>query len=468
MKVLLIRPPRRNAWDLSLNMPPLGLAYVAASARNAGHQVEILDCYVLRWSWKRFSKELKDIKVDVIGFSAMTPVWDVVERAILIARDSADKIVIGGPHPTASKDKIFQDTDLIDATVVGEGEDSFPALLDWWEQGEQGDSPKGILLPNMKGLFQEADLPAVTEIAWPARILLKNDRYRYLLATKKRIGTMITSRGCPFRCSFCDKSVSGSSWRARTAVDVVDEMQEMVERFGIEFINIYDDNFLLNRKRVIAVSQEIIRRKLKISWKCEGRVDGIDREVLAFLEQAGCEMIAFGVESGNEASLNLLRKDISIAQTRHAFELMKESKIKSLAYMILGVPGETVEDVRNSIRFCEEIGVDYVQFSSLTAMPGTEISGMYPKSISVPNPLDVDMNRETISSLSQEDLQMLMREAWLGFYGRPRKIKQLGMNAIQSGYVSEGVRSVGSFLLWYCEERYHQVSSKSFFRASEA
>ena len=164
-------------------------------------------------------------------------------------------------------------------------------------------------------------------------------------------------------------------------------------------------------------------------------------------------MIAFGVESGNEASLNLLRKDISIAQTRHAFELMKESKIKSLAYMILGVPGETVEDVRNSIRFCEEIGVDYVQFSSLTAMPGTEISEMYPKSISVPNPLDVDMNRETISSLSQEDLQMLMREAWLGFYGRPRKIKQLGMSAIQSGYISESVRSVGSFLLWYCEEK---------------
>ena len=274
--------------------------------------------------------------------------------------------------------------------------------------------------------------------------------------------------------------MSGSSWRARSAKDVVDEMQEMVDDFGIEFINIYDDNFLLNRRRVLEICQEIIGRDLRVAWKCEGRVDGVDQELLSWMERAGCEMIAFGVESGNEESLRLLRKDISIAQTRDAFVLMKETKIKSLAYMILGVPGETIEDVQNSIRFCDEIQVDYVQFSSLTAMPNTEISTNYPQHISVPNPLDADIQRETISSLSQEELEQLMKKAWFGFYGRPRKIKQLSKDAIQSGYLSEGVRSAASFLRWSLRDTlrdtlraslqnyYHQVSSNSFSRASEA
>ena len=199
MRVLLIRPPRRNAWDISLNIPPLGLAYIAASTRNAGHQVEILDCYALRWSWDKFAKEMRTRKVDVIGFSAMTPVWDVVERAIQICRDSADKIVIGGPHPTAMREKVFQDTNLIDAAVIGEGEESFPALLSWWEKAERNtERPQGIFFPDL--FFQEASLPQIEQIPRPARDLLPNSRYRYLLASKKRIGTMITSRGCPFRC----------------------------------------------------------------------------------------------------------------------------------------------------------------------------------------------------------------------------------------------------------------------------
>lgn len=467
MKILLIRPPRRNAWDISLNIPPLGLAYIAAATRASGHQVEILDCYALRWSWSRFTEEMKLKKVDVIGFSAMTPVWDVVDKAIQICRNSADKIVIGGPHPTACREQVFQDCAQIDAAVIGEGEESFPALLRWWEEGSlEADRPAGVLFPDL--YYQEASVPKIEQILRPARDLLPNEKYRYLLSSKKRVGTMITSRGCPFRCSFCDKSVSGSSWRARKASDVVDEMQDMIENFDIGFINIYDDNFLLNRRRVLEICQEILRRSLRVSWKCEGRVDGVDQELLSWMERAGCEMIAFGVESGNEESLQLLRKDISIAQTRKAFALMRKTKIKSLAYMILGVPGETIEDVNNSIRFCDEIGVDYVQFSSLTAMPGTEIGTIYPKQISVPNPLDADIARETISSLSQEELASLMKKAWLGFYGRPGKIKQLSKNVIQSGYLSEGARSVASFFRWYWDERSHQVSSKSFSRASEA
>lgn len=290
--------------------------------------------------------------------------------------------------------------------------------------------------------FHEADLPTISDIVKPARHLLNNQRYRYPLAGQKNIGTMITSRGCPFRCSFCDKSVSGSSWRARSAKDVVDEMESMQQDFGIQFINIYDDNFTLHRKRVLDICREIENRGLRLAWKCEGRVDNLDEEMLLAMKRAGCRMIAFGVESGNPDSLALLRKDIRVEQTVQTFQLMRRIGVYSLAYMILGVPGETLDDVWTSIRFVREIGADYVQFSSLSAMPGTSLSMQFDASASVRNFLDADRQRKTLTSLDETILAKAMTDAWKHFYLRPRPLLRLGRDIVKSGYVFELGKSV--------------------------
>lgn len=441
MKVILIRPPRRHPLEQSLMVPPLGLAYIAAAAEREGHEVEIWDAYIERWSWRTLKEKLQNVNVDVIGFSAMTPMWDVVTRAIQMARDSASWIVVGGPHPTAVQHEIFNQLPELDVGVVGEGEDIFVQLLDWFSKG--GSLPKGVI--HREYPLVPAEQPNIQEISKPNRRLLQNTRYRYPLIGERNIGTMITSRGCPFRCSFCDKSVSGSRWRARTADDVVNEMEEMNQQLGIQFINIYDDNFTLHRHRVIEICKEIQRRNLNIKWKCEGRVDNVDIEMLQAMKDAGCVMIAFGVESGNPKSLELLRKDIQIHQTQHAFQLMRQVGIRSLAYMILGVPGETREDVWTSIRFAREIQADYVQFSSLTAMPGTSLAEHFTSQISVRNPLDADVVRSTVSTLSESDLQSLMNQAWRYFYLRPRPMYRLTESMIRSGYWREmvyGVRDV--------------------------
>jgi len=452
MNILLIRPPRRNHWDISLCVPPLGLAYVAAAARKAGHNVRILDAYAYRWSWDEFRRKMKTEKVDVIGFSVMTPMKDITVRAVDICRSSAAKIVVGGPHPTAVQHDVFDDMPSIDAAVSGEGEQVFVELLQWWENNEQGKVPDGVIVPDRK--FTVATTPDINKLPYPARDLLPNEVYRYIFSTRRRVGTMITSRGCPFRCSFCDKTVSGSRWRSRSASSVVDEMQEMVEDYGIEFINIYDDNFTLNRRRVVAICEEILQRGLVVHWKCEGRVDAVDLELLSLMKKAGCQVIAYGVESGNRESLDLLRKDISIEQSIHAFQLMKEAKIKSLAYIILGVPGETIADVQNSIRFCKDIGADYAQFSSLTAMPGTPISSMLSadRMVSVTNPLDGDIDRQTITDLEEKQLQQLMRSAWLGFYLQPQRLLRLGRDIIRSGYLREGFYTLGAVSKWHLEQ----------------
>ena len=449
MNVLLIRPPRRNIYDAGLSVPPLGLAYIAASLRKQGHDVEILDAYALRWSWSKMSQHLKNIFVDVIGFTVMTPMLDTVVKATRIVRSSCRFLVVGGPHPTAVKHDVFEDLPDIDYAVVGEGEQVICDLLDYLYEHD-GTSHVEKKLPNgvvAKGIpFVPASTPDVHKISFPSRDLLPQRHYHYLFATKPGFATMISSRGCPFRCSFCDKSVGGSRWRARSAVDIVNEM-ESLQNGNIGFINFYDDNFLLSRSRVIAICEEIMRRNLHVEWKCEGRVDSVDLELLQIMRRAGCRVIAYGVESGNAQSLEILRKDITVEQSVTAFQLTKEAGIRSLAYMILGVPGESSADVEKSIRFVDDIGADYAQFSSLTSMPGTPISENA-SFVSVKNPLDSDIQRRTLTDMDGPELQRLLQKAWVSFYIQPKRIYFIGRDSVRSGSWREGLRLGRHLGLW--------------------
>ena len=436
--MLLVRPPRRDSRDAGLPVPPLGLAYLAGELREAGRPVEILDAYALGWSWERFEAELARRSPDVVGLGTMTPVADVAYRAARIARRYARTVVMGGPHATAVREQVFADCAAIDHLVLGEGEETIVPYLEWLERG--GPIPDGVMAPGQP--FREREPSRDIEaIARPARDLLPNHGYRYLMATRPGFATLITSRGCPFRCSFCDKSVSGSRWRARQAVDVVDELEDLAAQ-GIGFVNVYDDNFTLHRLRVVEICEEILRRGIDVEWKCEGRVDGVDAELLRLMRRAGCRVVAYGVESGNAETLALLRKDVSIAKVREAFAATRAAGIRPLAYIILGAPGESREQVRNTIDFVREIGADYVQFSSLVALPGTPLFEQYGgrPGADVRNPVDGDAHRHTVTDLPADELAALMRYAWRSFYLRPRPLARLARDAVASGSLEEAAR----------------------------
>ena len=350
------------------------------------------------------------------------------------------------------KHEIFEDIPEVDYAVVGEGEDVICQLLDFLAHNHsvaKSKIPAGVVARGK--IFQPANPPLVHNIVRPARDLLPQKYYHYLFATKTGFATMISSRGCPFRCSFCDKSVGGSKWRARSATDVVDEM-EMLKNMGIGFINFYDDNFLLSRSRVVAICEEILERNIVVDWKCEGRVDSVDLELLHLMRRAGCRVIAYGVESGNAKSLEMLRKDITIEQSQQAFALTKEAGIRSLAYMILGVPGENSTDVEMSIRFVEEIGADYAQFSSLTAMPGTPFYE-HETFVSIKNPLDSDVQRRTLTDIEGVELQKILQKAWLSFYLQPKRLYSIGRDSIRSGSWKEGLRIGKHMGLWMLQNK---------------
>jgi anaerobic magnesium-protoporphyrin IX monomethyl ester cyclase len=439
MNLLLVRPPRRDHADAGLSVPPLGLAYIAAVARENGHKVDVLDAYATGMGWAAFERAVRHRRPDVVGLTAMTPVADITARAVQIMRPFVKHIVVGGPHPTAVGEDIFDEMPGLDATVIGEGEPVVGPLLRWWETGAEGDPPPGVRIPG--GPFVAATPPDPGTLPRPARDLLPNHAYRYLFATRRGFATMISSRGCPFRCSFCDKSVGGSKWRARQATDVVDEMMELKEQHGVGFINFYDDNFTLKRGRVVEICNEIIARGLDIEWKCEGRVDSVDEALLTLMRRAGCRVVAYGVESANPETLALLRKDITTEQAVTAFAATRAAGLRSLAYMILGAPGEDAKAVEQSIRFCRDIKADYVQFSSLSAMPGTPLFSL-PRTPgnAVTNPLDSDQSRPTLTDMDGAELSHLIRSAWMGFYLRPRPIARLLRDAIASGSIDEAWR----------------------------
>ncbi len=439
MNVLLVRPPRRDSRDISLKVPPIGLAYIAGSLREAGIAVDVLDALGLDLSWDAFAQAVRMRRPDVVGIGAMTPTADIAARAARVCRPYTDRIVLGGPHPTAVGAKVLEEMPEVDALVLGEGEQSFPELIQTWERGDTA-LPQGICMRGVE--FSPRSPPSdVDALAWPARDLLPNARYRYLLASRSRFTTMITSRGCPFRCSFCDRSVGGRRWRARSAESVVDELEHVVDRFGVGFISFYDDNFTFKPSRVAEICELILSRGIDVEWKCEGRVDNTDPELLRLMRAAGCRLIAFGVESGNEASLRRLRKDIDLSESRRAFAQTREAGIRSLAYMILGVPGETANEVRKSSAFAREIGADYVQFSTLAAYPGTSLD---PQQLTdgsaVSNPFDADSARSTVTDIPPEILTSLMQEAWRGFYLRPRPMARFVRDVWRSGSYREAGR----------------------------
>jgi radical SAM superfamily enzyme YgiQ (UPF0313 family) len=243
----------------------------------------------------------------------------------------------------------------------------------------------------------------------------------------KEITTIFTSRGCPYNCIFCDKSIFGSKWRARSPENIINELKEIVKKLGIKKIIFYDDLFTVDKERVIKICQGIINTNLKITWKCEGRVNLIDKEMLYWMKKAGCKIIAYGVESGNQKGLDYLNKKTTPDQIKRAFQLTHEVGIETMAYFILGIPVETYKESLNTVNFAIKLNPTYTQFSALSPYYGTKLfeeakeKGWY-KEIDAQNPMDKDLKRPVVISnkWTEESLKNIIKEAHRRFYLRIR------------------------------------------------
>jgi anaerobic magnesium-protoporphyrin IX monomethyl ester cyclase len=456
MTILFFNPPARQpVWE-SLVVPPLGLAYLAAVLRRAGYPVKIRDAFAERMDWQAVGAYFAAERPEILAVSSMAPTIDLTFKTLRLARPYVKTMIMGGPQVSVWGREIFQQCPELDLAVIGEGEETILELVAALAAGHSPEGIPGVIGRDFHGptrrLIKNLDL-----LPFPARELLPLRSYRYPFAKTNRVTTLFTSRGCPYHCSFCDKSVFGSRWRARSSENVLEEITEIVKRFGINSVIIYDDLFTLDHRRVQAICEGILQRGYQLDWKCEGRVDLVDFETLKMMKRAGCSMIAYGVETGNQKGLDYLQKGTKLEQIRQAFSLTHRAGLETMAYFILGIPVESFSDELQTIRFAKEINPTYVQFSTLSPYCGTrlyqEAAGKnWLRETDARNPMDKDLKRPVVMSplWSPEDLQRIMRQAHLSFYLRPgyllKRLKTLKSPA-QLINASRGLSALGRWLL---------------------
>jgi anaerobic magnesium-protoporphyrin IX monomethyl ester cyclase len=386
MKVLLINPPNHRPIKSVLPEvieeergynPPLGIMYLASYARkHTFHQIELLDCQVEELSYKQIEAEIKRRRPDVVGITVMTfSLIDVLTVVKIVKTINPKiKIVLGGPHAHIFPEETIV-LDGVDFLVLGEGEFVFRDLLENINDKRNLKKIKGLVFIE-NGKIINTGKPDFIEnldaLPHPARDLLPISKYSSVLAKRSPVTTMFTSRGCPHRCIFCDRPNLGKKFRARSALNVVEEMEECL-KMGIREFFLYDDTFGVDRQRVLKICDHILKRNLKAGWDIRTRVDTVDEEILRKLKTAGCERIHFGIESGNPEILKTLQKGITIEQARRAFRLTKKIGIETLAYFMIGNPGETKKTAKQTIRLAKELEPDYVHFSVLIPFPATKL-----------------------------------------------------------------------------------------------
>lgn len=387
MKILLINPPIENIIESDMPkelesgmdfLPPLGLMYIAGFVKEkTDFNIQILDCEIEKINYKNLAEKIKNENPDIIGITAMTfTLIDVIKTAKIIKKvNYKTKIVLGGPHVNIYPEETIANPE-IDFLVLGEGEQPFVDLLNNINNLEELKDIKGLVFKDKKNriintgkreLIQNLD-----ELPMPARELTSYQKYFSIIANKNPTTTMFTSRGCPYKCLFCDRPHLGKIFRARSAENVVSELKQ-IEKLGIKEVFIYDDTFTIDRQRVVDICNLILNKNIKLNWDIRARVNTIDKELLKLMKLAGCTRIHYGVEAGTEKILKVLRKGINLQQIKDAFEWTKEVGIQTAGYFMIGSPTETKSDINATVELAKKLFPDYVHFSVTTPFPATEL-----------------------------------------------------------------------------------------------
>jgi radical SAM superfamily enzyme YgiQ (UPF0313 family) len=444
MNILLINPPRENEIignnppiieeERGFN-PPLGLLYLAGYLEKHTHQnITIIDAQVERLDYPALLSRISTGKPDIVGITAMTmTLIDVMKTAGLVKSiDKGIKVVLGGPHVHLFPDETIQ-LENVDYLVLGEGEEAFTDLIDNIGNTSRLREIPGLVFQENGHMVHTGIRPSIRDLdslPFPARHLVPYKQYTSLLSKGDIATTVFTSRGCPYKCSFCDRPHLGKVFRARSARNVVDEIEECT-KMGIREFLFYDDTFTVNKKRVIDICNEIVRRGLDIGWDIRARVDTINEELLAHLKEAGCQGIHYGVEAGTAKILQILNKGITIRNVKKVFDLTRHYKIPILAYFMIGNPAETRDDILTTFRVMKELNPDFVHMTILTPFPGTKIyldglkSGRikkdYWKEFAL-NPTPDFTPPHWDEYFSREELSELLVQGYKSFYIRPSYI----------------------------------------------
>ena len=477
MKVVFVNPPLtwQERYNLKRqsggNTPPIGLAYLAAVTRERGYDTAIIDAAVLQLSLAETAERTLGLNPDVVGFTAATiSIDNVIKIMGYIKSQRPDiKMIIGGAHITAVPEETFNRFDNLSLAVLGEAERTIVDLLDYFSGGGRYKSLEeipGLALRKDKDLFftpkreRIADLDSLPQPAWD---LLPNlpEFYTPPVHTVKRFpaAMLVTSRGCTGKCIFCDRSVYGNKCTAHSAQYVVDTVRHLKYKYGIKEIQFRDDNFVTFRKRLFDICNRLIDEKIDVAWSCLGRIDMVTEDMLRVMKKAGCWQIWYGIESASERILKLDKKNITIKQIKEAVRLTNKAKIATAGFFIIGHPGETEEDIKNTLRFVLKLKLDDFHMTHMTPFPGSELYyraaefGTFEnnwKLLSAWRPIFVPYG------LTSDILEKYSKKAFFKFYFRTKIIFQYARRVITSHHAKLYFFGFLSWLEWIFHKKYNK------------
>ena len=430
MKILLLKPISDIYYVIQ---PNLGLGYLATIIRNEGHEVKILDAGKENLTWDKFKEIVKE-NYDIIGIQMFTHEILDVEKHIKIIRENSDStIIVGGAHISGLPEKTMKMD--IDFGFIGESEIGIREFIKL--KKEEYIAANLSHIPNLVWKMEEniivnkkTQYKNLDDIQYPAWDLMPVNEYPLAphgsFSRKKIVAPIIATRGCPYKCTFCGgKSVTGIKLRTRSVKNIIDEILFLYDKYKVKEFQIVDDNFTLKNKFVTEFCERIISLNLDLALSLPNgiRIDSLNEELLKLMEKAGFYSFAIGIESGNDRILKIMKKDLDKETIREKIELIKKhTKINITGFFLIGYPGETEEEILETIEFAKSLNIDKASFMFVMPLPGSELWDLYE---------DKDVNWadffyyrivKGFSDIPTERLKRLHKKAVREFYLRPKII----------------------------------------------
>lgn len=429
--------------------PPINLAWAAAMAEEAGHRVLIVDAKAERLSLEAAVSRLRGFGPDVVGFYFSTYMFhETLAWARGIRAALRVPVLAGGVNVDLYPAETMAHRE-IDLALAGQAYESLPRLLAAVEAGREPAGVPGacyrvggevVLVPPDRKTRAFARYPL------PARHLLPNHRYYSITSQLRNFTIMMTAMGCHQHCTFCP--IARIPYQLRPVEAVLDEMEACVRRFGVREIDIFDADFPAPRKRTEAICRGILDRGLRFEWSCRACVDSLDRDLLRTMADAGCRKVYLGIETPSQERLRTMSKRLDTSRTREVVRDAMDVGIRPLGFFMLGVPGETRDSVRETLRYSLSLGLDYAQFMRTIAKPGTDLHD------AVVRETGSDPWREWVlgrrgeerlptpwTELDEREIEFWARMAYLCFYYRPWYIARAVSRFRSRDEVARSIRS---------------------------
>jgi len=421
-KVLCINPPAGKTYGKTSRdgrcqseegtwtetFPPTTLAAIAGHIKSNGHNVELVDCIGNDLSWQELEKHILDFGPEVVIINTVTPtIREDLQVASMAKRINPDCITAAyGTMPSALPEEVKKIEPMLDFCIKGDPETPALMIVEGQEPPEE--------------IWIEPDLD---KLGMPAYELLPD--YRFPL-NDKRWTFLIDGKGCPCRCTFCvEGMISKHKARYKSIDHVMAEIDYIVRKCGFSYFMFWDELFTLNIERSTQICKEIIKRgyNKEAQWMITTRVDKTDPDLFALMKEAGCWMVVFGIESGNQKVLDSVKKDITLEQSRKAVVMAKKKGLKTVGHFIMGLPGSSAEADGETIEFSKSLPLDFAQFYCCTAFPGSELYDWAVKEglIAVDSWDGIEQGTANIGypDYSAEQIQQIRRRAYKEFYWRP-------------------------------------------------